>query len=74
MGYIPGKENTVADCLSRWAYPAGQAYKDVSKHGSKEEDQVMREFIRTEKLEEKSCLFVLASRQINDLQVKPVIV
>ena len=23
--YVPGKDNTVADCLSRWAYPAGKA-------------------------------------------------
>ena len=22
--YVPGKDNTVADCLSRWAYPCGQ--------------------------------------------------
>ena len=69
---MPGKENTIADCLSRWAYPAGKAYKDVSKHGSKEEDQVMREFIQQEKLEEKSCLLVLAKRQPTDLQVRPV--
>ena len=24
--YVPGKDNTVADCLSRWAYPAGKAW------------------------------------------------
>ena len=52
VGNIPGRENTVADCLSRSAYPAGQAYKDVSKHVSWEDDQVMREFIQKEKMKE----------------------
>ena len=32
--YIPGPENTVADALSRWAYPASSAREDVSFHGS----------------------------------------
>ena len=31
--YVPGKDNTVADCLSRWAYPAGKAWMDISSHG-----------------------------------------
>ena len=30
--YVPGKDNTVADCLSRWAYPAGKAWMDISSH------------------------------------------
>ena len=34
--YIPGKDNLVADAMSRWAYPAGQALADVPKHGSLE--------------------------------------
>ena len=32
--HIAGKENTVADALSRWAYPASKGYRDMSKHGS----------------------------------------
>ena len=28
--YVAGKDNTVADCLSRWAYPAGKAWMDTS--------------------------------------------
>ena len=27
--YIPGKDNTVADCLSRWAYPASKGMQDI---------------------------------------------
>ena len=35
--YMPGKDNVVADCLSRWAYPASVALRDISMHG-KEKD------------------------------------
>ena len=37
--YVPGKDNTVADCLSRWAYPAGKAWMDISNHGDAEETE-----------------------------------
>ena len=33
VAYIPGVENTLADVLSRWAYPASQALADLKKHG-----------------------------------------
>ena len=32
--YVPGKDNEVADAMSRWVYPASQAWSDVSRHGS----------------------------------------
>ena len=32
--YVPGSMNTVADALSRWAYPASKGFSDVSAHGS----------------------------------------
>ena len=32
--YVPGSMNTVADALSRWAYPACKGLNDVSRHGS----------------------------------------
>ena len=31
--YVPGRLNTVADCLSRWAYPASKVLADISMHG-----------------------------------------
>ena len=34
MLYIPGKDNIVADAMSRWAYPASKSFQDVSIHGS----------------------------------------
>ena len=33
--YIPGKDNVVADAMSRWDYPVSKALADVSKHGAK---------------------------------------
>ena len=32
--YQPGSTNTVADAMSRWAYPASTERQDVSVHGS----------------------------------------
>ena len=37
VGYIPGKENMICDILSRWAYPASKAHRDLSKHGSEQD-------------------------------------
>ena len=58
VGYIPGRDNSIADILSRWAYPASQASRDISKHGSYEDDEEMREIIRQEKLEESQCAVI----------------
>eukprot|EP00667_Euglena_gracilis_P000113 EG_transcript_113 len=65
VGYIPGKENTIADILSRWAYPASQALRDISKHGSAEDKDEMENFIREEKEEEKQCLEIRIKNQPN---------
>ena len=35
--YLPGKNNTVADCLSSGAYPASKGMRDVSAHGDEAE-------------------------------------
>ena len=32
--YIPGRYNAVEDALSRWAYPASEAYSEVTFHGT----------------------------------------
>ena len=53
--YMPGKDNVVADCLSRWAYPASVALRDISMHGNEKDKEEMEDFIRQEKLEEKTC-------------------
>ena len=50
--YTPGKDHLVSDTLSRWAYPANKALADISKHGSLESTQEMKEIISQEKKEE----------------------
>ena len=51
--YIPGKNNPVADALSRWAYPACQAFQDVSKHGSAKTAEEVAALISQEEREER---------------------
>ena len=47
--YVPGQDNTVADCLSRWTYPAGKAWMDISSHGDVEETEEAKRIIEMEK-------------------------
>ena len=35
--YVPGRDNVCADALSRWAYPASQAFADATIHGSEQD-------------------------------------
>jgi hypothetical protein len=39
--YVPGKDNVVADALSRWAYPASKAFTDTSIHGGETDEEEM---------------------------------
>ena len=55
VSHIPGKENFLADVMSRWAYPASVAERDISKHGNEKDDLEMKEIIRQERLEENEC-------------------
>ena len=63
VAYIPGKDNVVADALSRWAYPASQAFADVSIHGSAEDDEDMHALIEEEEKAGRKCNVV----QVEDL-------
>ena len=54
VGYVPGKDNTIADVLSRWAYPASEAMKDVSKHGTAQDKEEVTKFMQ----EEKDCMWI----------------
>ena len=63
--YVPGKDNTVADCLSRWAYPAGKAWMDISRHADAEETEEAKRIIEMEKAMEQEgvkCFVVMANR------------
>ena len=54
--YIEGKNNEIADHLSRWAYPASQAYRDISKHGSEKDKADVKKIIEEERLEAEEIL------------------
>lgn len=79
VGYIPGRENQIADILSRWAYPASEAFRDISKHGSIFDQREAKEIMREEKAYEKTCVLsqCLARPQSKNLggessQVNPI--
>ena len=62
--YVRGKDNTVADCLSRWPYPAGKAWMDISSHGDAEETEEAKRIIEMEKAMEQEgvkCFVVMAN-------------
>ena len=63
--HVPRKDNTMADCLSRWAYPAGKAWMDISSHGDAEETEEAKQTIQREKAmkeDETKCFVVMASK------------
>ena len=51
--HVLGKDNFVPDALSRWTYPASKAWRDVSKHGSKEDVEEVEKIQADEQREEK---------------------
>ena len=62
--YVPGKNNTVADCMHRWSHPASRGMADVSTHGDEEETKEAKQIIKMERLMEKEsvkCFAVMAS-------------
>ena len=63
--YVPGKDNTVADCLSRWAFPAGKAWMDISSRANAEETEEAKRIIQHEKAMEEGntkCFVVMVSK------------
>ena len=61
--YVPGKDNTVADCLTRWVYPASKGMTDVSAHGDEAETAEDKRIIEMKRLKEEEgvkCLVVMA--------------
>ena len=54
----------MADCLSRWAYPAGKVWMDISSHGDAEETEEAKRIIEMEKAMEQEgvkCFVVMAT-------------
>ena len=61
--YVSGKDNTVVDCLSSWAYPASKGMTDVSAHGDEAETAEAKRIIEMERLMEEEgvkCFVVMA--------------
>ena len=64
MVYVPEKDNSVADCLSRWAYPASKGVRDVSAHGDEAETPEAKKIIDMERMMEEDvvqCFVVMAA-------------
>ena len=62
--YVPGKDNTVAGCLSRWAHAASKGMTDVSAHGDEAETAEAKRIIEMERLMEEEgveCFVVMAA-------------
>ena len=62
--YVPGMDNTVADCLSSRTYPASKGMTDVSVHGDEAETAEARKIIDMEHMMEEEgleCFFVMAA-------------
>ena len=58
--YVPGKDNVVADAMSRFAYPACKAFQDNSFHGSVESHAEMKKIIEEELAESRSVGLICA--------------
>ena len=77
--YVPGKDNTVADCLSCWAYPARKAWMDISMRGDTAETAEAKRIIEAKRLLEEGeakCFVVMGScaelAQARDAKVQAV--
>ena len=68
--YIPGKDNIVADALSRWAYPASKAFTDTSIHGGEVDEEEMLAIMEEERQEERECT---DARTLEDLDLSPIV-
>ena len=55
--------------LSWFAYPASEAYRDISKHGSVQDEDEMEGLILRERMEERGCMYVSAHEESGVEQV-----
>jgi hypothetical protein len=68
--YVPGKDNTAADALSRWAYAASEAINDLTRHGSARDAAEVAEMEEREAKEREASIFsvrIAASDEIIDV-------
>ena len=68
--YLPGTENTVADAMSRWAYPASSSRQDVSWHGSNEANVHVDEQLPQQYWESREIFMVRATLTVAHYQIQ----
>ena len=61
--YLPGKDNEVADALSRWAYSGCHAWQDVSGHGSLQDKLEHKAIVAEEKQAEATCVYTISGTE-----------
>ena len=49
--------------LSRFAYPASETYRDISKHESMQDEDEMEGLILRERMEERGCMYISARKE-----------
>ena len=70
--YLPGKDNIIADVMSRFAYPASSAREDVSFHGSATAHAEMQSIIDREVREGRMVgVVTLGGWRVEDRRPKP---
>ena len=65
VGYVRGQLNTVADCLSRLAYPASKGLVNISMHVDEAETAEAKRIVQLEERSERGdarCFVVMAHR------------
>ena len=68
--YIPGPENVVPDAMSRWAYPASEGYRDVSRHGTERDALEVKEFHKRETEEDSAAIFQVHEKSANAMSLQ----
>ena len=54
--YLPGKNSSMADCVSKWAYSASKGMTDVPAHGNESATAEAKKIIDMEGMMEEECV------------------
>ena len=71
--YVPGKDNVVADAMSRFAYPACCTFQDVSVHGSAEAREEAKRIIAQELEEERTIGMICRNTEMGEGNLQPLV-
>ncbi len=65
MQYVPGKDNVVADAMSRFAYPVCKTFQDLSTHRSAEAREDVKKIIAQKLAEARTVGMIVRSGEEN---------